>query len=93
MLIRCRQCKYDRTGIPLDARCPECGSKQAYLVKPPEWRRFTRWPGVLLPAGAALGAVGAIDLCAGLWIIGPVWDAAMLLEAALIMALGALRWD
>lgn len=93
MLIRCGECDYDRTGLPLDGRCPECGSRRAYLVRPRDWRWLLRPPGVLIPIGAALAGVGAVDLFTGMWLLGPLWDALLLLEGLLVMAAGAMRWD
>ena len=52
MVVRCRCCNYDLTGLPRDGLCPECGDPVAASVG---WRDTGRtsaiWSLVLAPLG------------------------------------------
>lgn len=87
---RCRQCDYDRTGLVLSARCPECGSRRAYFDGPTDWRRFGRWPGLLTPVGLALVGTSVPLHFVG---AGMLIAIAVAVEGLLIALLGLIRWD
>lgn len=91
VLIRCKDCRYDRTGLPLDARCPECGSERAYLDRPRDWSRLRRWPGLLAPVGAGLVIAGLAGLVLGVRWDGPLWPT-LAIEGLLLFVLGWVRW-
>ncbi|MBK7406283.1 MAG: hypothetical protein IPJ41_17170 [Phycisphaerales bacterium] len=91
MPVRCKHCEYDRTGLSIRMRCPECGRRRAYYDQPFDWGRLLRWPGMLVPVGTLL-AVAALGAAAAGLIGWPVGGAAMT-EGAFVIAMGCVNWN
>lgn len=94
--LRCVECGYDLSGLPLDGTCPECGSRIALTIEERERRWSQRLPFLWISLGGSylLSMLCYLLLCKfdlglirySLLSLGPLW--------AFILAtiVGAAAW-